>query len=143
MIRRFVSRRILAAGVAAAATVALIAGGAGAASAATASVGATHAAAAHARPDAVRPDDTLVVGPVASFGTYQACALYGALEFPVGSYFAPYGTVVDTSCLEGVPVPPATGHWDLFVEVETGVCSSSAPAVKAAAVKAAAKPLRC
>jgi hypothetical protein len=120
------------------------------ASATTVSTAAHVAVASHAKPDAVRPDDTLVIGPVASFSTYQACTLYGALEFPVGSYFEG-GTIIDTECLEGVPIPPATGSWDLFVEIETDVCSDSTPAAKAApgankvpTVKiSAAKPLRC
>jgi hypothetical protein len=119
--------KVLAAGVTTSAVLAAIVVGAGSAGAATIAAS-TPQAAAQAKPSAVAsPDEELAVGPVASFSTYQACVLYGALEFPPGEPFEG-GTIVETECLEGVPVPPATGAWDLFVIIETGSCDAATPA---------------
>ncbi|MGH3298095.1 MAG: hypothetical protein ACRDP7_40520 [Trebonia sp.] len=119
--------KVLAGGLTTTAVLAAIVSGAGTASAATTAAGTSHAAATKAKPGNIAaPDEELTVGPILSAPTYQQCITYGASEFPIGSTYDGM-PIVDMECLEGYPVPPNTGSWDLFLIVDAPECGAVAP----------------
>ena len=83
----------------------------------------------------------VVVGPILSAPTYQQCITYGASEFPIDSEYDGM-VIVDMECLEGVPVPPWTGSWDLFLTVEAPECGAVAPAQTAEQASRELQPSR-
>jgi hypothetical protein len=95
--------------------------GATVASAATTSASTPRAVAQHAMPTADEAE--IVIGPVSSFTTEEACVIFGEGEFPPGSIFMGY-RVVGSFCELGPCPPPRIGScWNLFLLVEPLSCS--------------------